>query len=308
MRRTCRLVSFLFPSENAITITDGRRRFKIHLNDPYWIKYAFCGFEYEVEIEHILNAILDTHSVFLDCGANTGYWSIYAATKIPVAGNILAVEPIASTFDLLRANAKLNGNSFTPIQRAVFSISEKDLQLCALPGMHDSSTCVVGPSMSLRRGYIQTALTTTIDELFTKFCPRAAVSSVVIKLDVEGAEIEALKGGRQLISNGALIVYEDHGRDARCVTTEFVLNNLGLDVYLLRSGCDPVRIDRVKDLGQLKKSRTKGYNLMAAAKSSSILKLVFERINSRSSDQRLEESQYTMAEPTSVCKLPSSVR
>jgi hypothetical protein len=48
MRKACRLVGLFFPRTNDVVISDGKRKFKIYLNDPYWINNVFSGFSVSV--------------------------------------------------------------------------------------------------------------------------------------------------------------------------------------------------------------------------------------------------------------------
>jgi predicted RNA methylase len=46
--------------------------------------------------------------IFIDVGANIGYYSILASKLIGVNGRVFAVEPIPSTAGVLRFNLKIN--------------------------------------------------------------------------------------------------------------------------------------------------------------------------------------------------------
>ena len=57
----------------------------------------------------LLMASLGPGAVFLDVGANIGYYPVIAAQRVGEAGSVFAFEPDAKNFKLLRANLELNG-------------------------------------------------------------------------------------------------------------------------------------------------------------------------------------------------------
>src|ERR1700686_3810055 len=91
------LARFFFP-ENAVIVSDGRGKFKIYLGDRYWPRWMVDGFTYEDEIARVLDRILKPWSLFIDCGANNGYWSLYAASRIGSNDRVVAIEAGEANF------------------------------------------------------------------------------------------------------------------------------------------------------------------------------------------------------------------
>ena len=83
----------------------------------------------------------------------------------------------------------------------------------------------------------------------------------VIKLDIEGEEINCLKNINNNLKNRLLIIYEDHGKDNRNIPTKYLLKK-GYKVFI---GLDKkiIQIKKNNDLIKLKKRKTVGYNLFA---------------------------------------------
>jgi FkbM family methyltransferase len=267
--KVCRLVGAFFPRQNSVVIEQDGMRLKIYLADPYWVRYVFLGFSYEEEIAGVLNVALDGRSVFIDCGANTGYWSIYAAQKIGSKDRVLAVEPAEQTFARLCENNDLNDRSFRPVRRVVYSRSGTTMQFRTASVRHEANSCLLPNSDDLQGCRIESVESVTVDDLFDGMgLSENEVSSVVVKLDVEGTECEALQGAERLIQRGAVFIYEDHGRDLRCRSTDFALNKCCLDVFLLQSPTKWVQIKDPMQLARLKVYPWKGYNLLAAKRNS----------------------------------------
>jgi FkbM family methyltransferase len=65
--------------------------------------------------------LLRPGAVFVDVGANIGYFSVLAASVVGAQGAVFAFEPDPENFRLLRANAELNGleNCITAVEAAL---------------------------------------------------------------------------------------------------------------------------------------------------------------------------------------------
>ena len=58
-----------------------------------------------------LKYILTPGSIFIDCGAHIGYYSLLAATLVGVKGHVYSFEPATSNYDLLIVNVTKNNYS-----------------------------------------------------------------------------------------------------------------------------------------------------------------------------------------------------
>jgi FkbM family methyltransferase len=57
----------------------------------------------------LVMASLSSGSVFVDVGANIGYFTVLAACRVAASGKVFAFEPEPENFSLLRANLAMNG-------------------------------------------------------------------------------------------------------------------------------------------------------------------------------------------------------
>jgi FkbM family methyltransferase len=265
------LVAKAFPEQNTAVLSNGRRKFKIHLNDIFYTR-LLDGFVYESEIEALLSQILTPDTIFIDCGANQGYWSIYAAQKINRPESVVAIEATSLPFARLQENLKLNGNSFTAIRRAVYSQPGVDLEFETHPQRHGSNSCVHHRGKPGEDGFQREIVkSVTIDDVVSSIASDGRKGDIVVKIDVEGAEIEALKGARKVMERGGIFIYEEHGKDTTCATTDYLLRELRSQVYLLRFGLDPVHIETVEQLAGLHLNPGYGHNLLTAESHSPLL-------------------------------------
>ena len=72
------------------------------------------------ETSLVLN-LLQPGDVFVDVGANIGYFSVLAASRVGAGGSVIAFEPDPENYRLLCANAELNGlaHSITAVNAAL---------------------------------------------------------------------------------------------------------------------------------------------------------------------------------------------
>jgi len=138
--------------------------------------------------------------VILDVGANIGVFSLAAAKRFPDAA-IYAFEPSPDAYSRLVRNLDLNGAAnVTPINRAVYS-------KCSTMGFSSEGSTSTG---FVTGGGVLTVQTVTLDE----FCSRTAIRQIgLIKIDVEGAEVEVLKGAQQTLEITDRLVAECHSAE-----------------------------------------------------------------------------------------------
>jgi hypothetical protein len=109
--------------------------------------------------------------------------------------------------------------------------------------------------------------TITLDEVADRFTPNRSYPAF-IKLDVEGSEVEGLKGARRLIDEGALVVYEDHGKEATHPASRFVLSLDDVVVWSIGSDRRAARITAIEQVAAIKTDPILGYNFFAHRRSS----------------------------------------
>jgi len=126
----------------------------------------------------------------LDIGAHIGYFALLAGREVGPTGKVYAFEPDPGNVRFLRHNIALNGldEVVTAVPRAVADTSGMR------PFFADPKNSVI--SSLWRQGWADGTTPvecTTVDE----YLDGAAVD--VVKLDVEGAEVHALRGMRRTL-------------------------------------------------------------------------------------------------------------
>jgi FkbM family methyltransferase len=165
------------------------------------------GESYEAPTGEVLSRHLTAGGVFIDLGANEGYFSVLASHLVGPSGLVVAVEPQSRLQDPLRRNLTANScNNVRVIKAAVCSrIMNVNLELTS--SMNTGATSLFRhtkyrlPSEQVR-GLTLAAL---LKELEVPHCD-------LIKIDIEGAECDALMASRDVFRRGVIrnIVVEVH--------------------------------------------------------------------------------------------------
>jgi FkbM family methyltransferase len=242
---------------------------RVFLDDPYWSRLIASDYEYEPDLARMLRRFLDLKFDFVDCGANFGYWSILLSGSEFGRRRVLAVEASPATFEILRGNCELNQLRFECIHAAVSDRSGKELFVDARRGHSGTQMRESAESNSTISGAV---MTIALDDLAPRLGER-----VVLKLDVEGAEIDSLRGAARLLERDVLVYYEDHGQDLDSRVTQFVLNELGLLVFFADERGEAKPIRSVREASAVKRRRSTGYNFFACNADSAFLPVLRAR-------------------------------
>lgn len=147
---------------------------------------------WERPVEELIGEISRGSRLVFDVGANIGYFSLLAASRMAPGATVVAFEPFPPNFDLLRKNVLMNG--FDGIVRC------ENLAASAAPGavrLHhgDGDSNYGTPSMLDRGGAGGRPIevgATSLDAYRDEHFPGEVVD--LVKVDVEGGEFEVLLG------------------------------------------------------------------------------------------------------------------
>ncbi len=237
---------------DAVAVFGNGGRFVFPPGDGYYSHILLTGENYEDDVAFILTAIY-SHATpyFLDCGANFGYWSSAVSSVAGMSDRVAGVEPSRHALPFLTENQAENGGRFRIEHLAIWDVAGQDVGFAVDSG-HESSHIAAGAST-------YTVRTTTVDALVEQLGWTG--EQVVVKLDVEGAEIAAFTGAAATSRAGGVFVYEDHGRDRESLVTRFLLERDWTVYFCADDGL--VAVTSAEQLVTLKKERWRGYNLVA---------------------------------------------
>jgi FkbM family methyltransferase len=175
--------------------------------------------------------------IALDVGANVGAYALLFGAWMRPGGRVYAFEPSPGAYDGLRRHVELNG--LMDVVRPVRAAVADNEGTAALAGADQQGTSRLAHP---EEGGTMVE-TTTIDG----FCAREGIMPTLIKIDVEGWELEALRGARETIARGGdgLVLFvemhptawRERGLPADAVRAE--LDRQGLRAVPLREVADP---------------------------------------------------------------------
>jgi FkbM family methyltransferase len=135
----------------------------------------------------------------LDAGAHLGVHTVLAYRAALGQARIVAVEPSPRSLPSLRANLERNGAASVTVVDAAVWRDEGEIVLTDEPTGRSAFVRAVERTAEVGEGVAVAAV--TLDRLAERFGP-----FTLAKLDLEGAELEALAGGEAAIRRGALPV------------------------------------------------------------------------------------------------------
>jgi len=147
---------------------------------------------------HILN--LDYSGIFVDIGANIGYYSLIASKKY---NKVYAFEPVPANIRKLYESISINNIiNIIPIEKAVSDIDNSIIELTVFPTNMGGSRDIRETINSSIQHMAQYKLNNIHSISFDSFMNHYNIDIIdLIKIDVEGAELHVLNGMKQSLEN-----------------------------------------------------------------------------------------------------------
>jgi FkbM family methyltransferase len=245
------------PARNIAIKLNDDATFEFPYGDGYWSKLLNRSYRYEDELELLFRHSAGIDYTLLDCGANYGYWSVLVTSAPFGSHKAIAIEPSSDNFAKLANNAKVNGNRFEAWKCAIGAAKGT----ARLSGTKHEAFSIAGGAAIDGEEVPVIALDDLLDD-----CKISPTGKYLIKLDVEGVEIEAIKGGSRLLQGDSVIMCEEHGNDPEHTVSRYILEQTPLKLIVF----DPQsnRLETVSELSildRIKVSSNIGYNVFGTA-------------------------------------------
>jgi len=184
-------------------------------------RIAFFGL-FEPNLTYFTSHVLKPGDVFIDVGANIGYFSMLASKCVGEAGKVYAIEAAPSTHELLVRNLALNRmRNVQPVNMAVAD-RECRVRIRSVDSRNIGKSKVEFTSGDEGGGVIGRPLPAIVGSDFGR--------ATLIKVDVEGAEGVVLPGILNALASrnsGAVLVSEINPENAHLLS---LANGLGFKI------------------------------------------------------------------------------
>jgi FkbM family methyltransferase len=183
------------PITLAYAVRDTAPRLVVHDRLETISNFVRAHNVWQRQVTAFITGYLRPGDVFVDVGANIGYFTVYAGLCVGNAGQVHAIEPAAENLRLLEANVSLNGLSNVTVHSVAVSNRGGEAPLFRA-GFNSGAHSMVqkdglteGPRVPVVR----------LDALLAGERP-----PTLIKIDVQGAEFQVLESMTRLLTSPSL--------------------------------------------------------------------------------------------------------
>ncbi len=204
--------------------------------------YGCC----EPEVIHLFRRVIRHGDFVIDGGTSVGFMTLTMSCLVGDHGHVEAFEPSVLNFKKLRANLELNHtDNVTAVNRALWNADEQVELYQAVDSGSSSLTTFEGALNHVPVGGL------TLD----KWCLAYDQAPRLLKLDIEGAELQALIGAGGMLTRGIDFVSCEMNLPAleRFGTAQADLRDYmagkGYSMFLLHENGDrPIPVDRAQEI------------------------------------------------------------
>ncbi len=185
----------------------------------------------EPPLQEALRRILSPGMCVYDVGANVGFITVLAARLVGSAGRVVAFEPLAVNAEQIAHNVRLNDFAHVSVRREALGNQEGEVEFRVSAESTWGKLASTGP-VSQETAIIRVPIRKCDTLVARGEMPRPDL----LKIDVEGAEIDVLSGAVETLRNlRPLLFIELHGTNAAIAC---LLSDLGYRAQVLGTRAD----------------------------------------------------------------------
>lgn len=159
----------------------------------------------EPAIVAAIQRLLRPGDLFIDAGANLGFYSVLASRLVGPTGHVVAIEMMPDTAAMLRDHIAMNGlGNVTLVERALSDVAGEAVTASVRNGEFGQASIATGLASADKTTV--TVETTTLAAIVQRFGP-----AKLMKMDLEGVEMRVLKGAGAALGRIEHVICEDWG-------------------------------------------------------------------------------------------------
>ena len=221
--------------------------------------------DYETETRETIESILKSGDVFVDLGANIGFFTLLAARLVGPEGRVFAFEPTPSTREFLVKNILENDYINRVVIEDYANSDRRGKAKFSITPLSVCNSINVGEAVA-GEGEIEIK-TISLDEYFRE---KTVKKIDLIKMDIEGQELAAIRGMEKIngVNPGIKIIFEYHQENVKknnLTSIEFfkLLQDYGFNQFTVLFR-EPFKINIPQDLHVLENSAVRAnLNILA---------------------------------------------
>jgi FkbM family methyltransferase len=173
---------------------------------------------YEIIETKLIKKLIRPGCVFFDIGANVGYYSFLASKLVGTTGRVFAFEPIPGNMSDIQRNIQANAITNIFIHPLAVGSKSGTLILYTRENPLHNSGWASKVSTPRRQNKVEVRVVSLDDFIKSK-----GINSVhLMKMDIEGSELDALLGGKRLFT-------QKDAPDIICEVNPFLLGRQNLE-------------------------------------------------------------------------------
>jgi FkbM family methyltransferase len=196
-------------------------RASIHVTPSAGLRYLYRSMDdVDTVLLGLVREFVKPGAVVWDIGANVGLFSFAAASLAGPKGQVVALEPDAWLVQLLRRSALDQPDASAPVQVVPAAVaSELSIRTLCLANRSRAANYLAefGTTQTGGAREEQSVVAVTLDWLLESLAPPS-----VVKIDVEGAEMEVLEGAKRLFETVRPVVLCEVIPSSEHKVTEFL--------------------------------------------------------------------------------------
>jgi len=217
------------PEIRASTI--GHYQVYVNIAENQGIHLYFFGKHNEPFAAWLTSELLNEGDISIDVGANMGSYTFAMASRVKPSGKVFAFEPNPTLFTNLNDSVVLNQcqNFISVDSRALYSSSDEILKFYISDNPSNSGTSsLINHGVFVREANFILVKTITLTNYFQE---NQIKNCKLIKIDVERAELEVLKGAVELLEKRIIdyIILEQFAGSQ----SQKLLSNIGYNCWLI---------------------------------------------------------------------------
>lgn len=153
--------------------------------------------EYEADERRLVDALVGPGMRVFDIGAHHGFYSLLASERVGDDGSVTSFEPSTRERRRLRLHLWLNRRSNVTVEPLALGSRAETADLYVCEGVQTGCNSLRPPAVEESTRSVPVTVDTLDD-----YCRRRGIERIdVVKMDVEGAELEVLKGGERSLDD-----------------------------------------------------------------------------------------------------------